>query len=102
VLNALWDLFAKAKGVPLWKLLSDMSPEEIVAAIDFRYISDALTPAEALEILQKAQPAKAENEKVGWATQMRKCLLSHKKRSMMVLDSSSINAVNQLPMIVVA
>jgi L-fuconate dehydratase len=64
VLNALWDLFAKAKGVPLWKLLSDMSPEEIVAAIDFRYISDALTPAEALEILQKAQPAKAENEKI--------------------------------------
>jgi L-fuconate dehydratase len=64
VLNALWDLFAKAKGVPLWKLLSDMSPEEIVAAIDFRYISDALTPAEALEILKKAEAAKAENEKI--------------------------------------
>ena len=51
VLNALWDLFAKSRNVPLWKLLSDMSPEEIVAAIDFRYISDAITPAEALAIL---------------------------------------------------
>jgi L-fuconate dehydratase len=62
VLNALWDLFAKAKGVPLWKLLSDMSPEQIVAAIDFRYISDALTPAEALAILKKAESAKSANE----------------------------------------
>ncbi len=62
-LNALWDLFAKVKGVPLWKLLSDMSPEEIVAAIDFRYITDAITPAEALEILKRGEAAKAENEK---------------------------------------
>jgi L-fuconate dehydratase len=62
VLNALWDLFAKAKGVPLWKLLSDMSPEQIVAAIDFRYISDALTAAEALSILKKSEGAKAANE----------------------------------------
>ncbi len=62
VLNALWDLFAKAKGVPLWKLLADMSAEEIVAAIDFRYISDALTPEEALSILKKAEGAKAAHE----------------------------------------
>jgi len=62
VLNALWDLFAKAKGVPLWKLLSDMSPEQIVAAIDFRYISDALTADEALSILKKSEGAKATNE----------------------------------------
>lgn len=62
VLNALWDLFAKAKGVPLWKLLSDMTSEQIVAAIDFRYISDALTPAEALAILKKAEADKASNE----------------------------------------
>jgi L-fuconate dehydratase len=62
VLNALWDLFAKAKGVPLWKLLSDMTPAEIVAAIDFRYISDALTPAEALAILERSQGLKAEHE----------------------------------------
>lgn len=62
VLNALWDLFAKAKGVPLWKLLTDMSAEEIVAAIDFRYISDALTPEEALSILKKAEGVKATHE----------------------------------------
>ena len=68
VLNALWDLFAKARNVPLWKLLADMSPEEIVAAIDFRYISDAITPAEALAILKKSEGAKAENEKILRAT----------------------------------
>ena len=62
VLNALWDLFAKAKGVPLWKLLSDMSPAEIVAAIDFRYISDALTPKEALAILEQSHGLKSERE----------------------------------------
>ena len=64
VLNALWDLFAKERGVPLWKLLSDMSPEQIVAAIDFRYISDALTPEEALSILKSAESSKVENEKI--------------------------------------
>ena len=62
VLNALWDLFAKAKQVPLWKLLSDMTPEQIVAAIDFRYITDALTPEEALSILKKSEGEKAANE----------------------------------------
>ena len=62
VLNALWDLFAKAKGVPLWKLLADMSAEQIVTAIDFRYISDALTPEEALSILKKAEGAKTAHE----------------------------------------
>ena len=64
VLNALWDLFAKWKKVPLWKLLADMSPEEIVAAIDFRYITDALTPDEALQILRSAQSKKIENEEI--------------------------------------
>lgn len=51
VVNAVWDLFAKTEGKPLWKLLSDMTPEQIVAAVPFRYIADALTPDEALEIL---------------------------------------------------
>jgi len=64
VLNALWDLFAKAKGVPLWKLLSDMTPEQIVDAIDFRYITDALTREEALDILYRANDAKVSNEKI--------------------------------------
>ena len=51
VVNAVWDLYAKTEGKPLWKLLSDMTPERIVAAVPFRYITDALTPNEALEIL---------------------------------------------------
>lgn len=64
ILNALWDLFAKSKKLPLWKLLSDLSPEEIVAAIDFRYITDALTKKEALELLKVAAPQKAKNEEL--------------------------------------
>jgi L-fuconate dehydratase len=64
VLNALWDLFAKERNVPLWKLLSDMTPEQIVGAIDFRYIADVLTPEEALSILKNAQGAKSANEEI--------------------------------------
>lgn len=64
VLNALWDLFAKERNVPLWKLLSDMSPEQIVSAVDFRYIADALTPEEALSILKSAESAKSANEEI--------------------------------------
>jgi L-fuconate dehydratase len=60
VVNAVWDLWAKVEGKPLWKLLADMSPEDLVACIDFRYITDALTPAEALAILRRNAPAKAE------------------------------------------
>ena len=52
LVNAVWDLYAKLEGKPLWKLLSDLSPDEIVACIDFRYIDDALSPAEAREILR--------------------------------------------------
>ena len=51
VVNALWDLAAKRAGKPLWELLSEMTPEELVALVDFRYLTDALTPEEALEIL---------------------------------------------------
>jgi L-fuconate dehydratase len=53
LVNAVWDLWAKVEGKPLWKLLADMSPEEIVRCIDFRYITDAITPDEALEILRR-------------------------------------------------
>src|ERR671923_2218771 len=49
IVNAVWDLFAKREGKPLWRLLVDLSPEEIVACVDFRYLTDALTPQEALE-----------------------------------------------------
>jgi L-fuconate dehydratase len=62
LVNAVWDLYAKAEGKPLWKLLSDMSPEEIVRCVDFRYITDALTPDEALEILRRNEPTKGERE----------------------------------------
>lgn len=60
VINALWDLKAMRAGVPLWELLAGMAPEEIVNLIDFRYLTDALTRAEALEILQRAEPGRAE------------------------------------------
>ncbi len=62
VLNALWDLFAKERNLPLWQLLATMSPEELVAAVDFRYITDALTPSEALRILNKGLPFRAANQ----------------------------------------
>ena len=53
IINGLWDLWGKIEGKPVWKLLSDMTPEEIVSLIDFRYLSDALTKGDALEILRK-------------------------------------------------
>jgi L-fuconate dehydratase len=62
VVNAVWDLYAKIEGKPLWKLLVDMSPEELVRCIDFRYITDALTPQEALEILQAQAATKPQRE----------------------------------------
>lgn len=62
VVNALWDLKARRAGKPLWKLLADMSPKEIVELVDFRYLGNVLTPAEALEILERAQEGKAERE----------------------------------------
>jgi L-fuconate dehydratase len=60
VINAVWDMAARRAGKPVWRLIGDMSPEQIVDLIDFRYISDALTPAEALAILRAAEPGKAE------------------------------------------
>ena len=56
VVNAAWDLAARIKGKPLWRYIAELSPEEIVAAIDFRYLSDALTPEEALSLLRAAVP----------------------------------------------
>jgi L-fuconate dehydratase len=62
VVNAVWDLWAKVEGKPLWKLLAEMTPEELVACIDFRYITDALTPDEALGILRKLAPTRGDRE----------------------------------------
>ena len=58
--NALWDLWARCLDKPVWKLVSDMSPAEFVNCIDFRYITDAITPQEATEILTLQQANKAE------------------------------------------
>ena len=58
LVNAVWDLYAKVEGKPLWKLLVDMTPEQIVSCIPFSYISDALTPEQALEILRSKAPTK--------------------------------------------
>jgi len=62
IVNAVWDLWAKAEAKPLWKLLVDMTPEEIVACVPFRYITDALTPEEALEILRRNEGTRAARE----------------------------------------
>lgn len=60
VINAMWDLVAKRAGKPVWRYLADLSPEQIVDLVDWRYLSDALTPDEALEILRAAQPGRAQ------------------------------------------
>ena len=60
VVNAVWDLYAKQQNKPLWRLISDMSPEEIVRCIDFRYITDALTPDEAHTLLKQQAATKTE------------------------------------------
>jgi L-fuconate dehydratase len=62
VVNALWDLKAKRAGLPLWQLLARMSPEEIVALVDFRYLTDVLAPDEALDILRRVAGGRAERE----------------------------------------
>ena len=63
VVNAVWDLLAKAAGKPVWQLVADMTPEEIVKIVDFSYITDVITPAEALELLRKADAGKAARRK---------------------------------------
>jgi len=60
VVNAAWDLASRRAGLPLWKFLSAMTPEEVVGLVDFRYLSDALTPAEALELLRAGQEGRDE------------------------------------------
>ena len=62
IINAIWDLYAKQERKPVWKLLADMTPEQIVSCINFRYITDALTSDEALEMLSRQQHGKSERE----------------------------------------
>ncbi|MES4909259.1 MULTISPECIES: enolase C-terminal domain-like protein [unclassified Streptomyces] len=60
VVNAAWDLAAKRAGKPVWRFLGEMSPEDLVAQVDFRWLSDAITPEEALDILRRAEPGRDE------------------------------------------
>ena len=60
IVNAVWDLYAKVEKKPLWKLISDMSPEQLISCIDFTYITDAITKDEAFEILKKNHRSKKE------------------------------------------
>ena len=64
VTNACWDLWAKTRGVPLWKLLLDLTPEQIVATLDLSYLEDELTRDQALEILRSAHPTRASRDRV--------------------------------------
>ncbi|MFE6134287.1 fuconate dehydratase, partial [Streptomyces sp. NPDC056437] len=60
VVNAAWDLAARTAGLPVWEFLASMTPEELVSLVDFRYLTDVLTPDEALAILRAAEPGRAE------------------------------------------
>ena len=63
LVNALWDLWAKSLNKPVWRILAEMSPEEFVRCIDFRYLTDAITPEEAVEMLRGLQSGKADRIK---------------------------------------
>ncbi|HEV3140475.1 MAG TPA: L-fuconate dehydratase [Vicinamibacterales bacterium] len=62
LVNAVWDLYAKVERKPVWKLLADMTPRELVACVDFRYITDAITPEEAIAILERQARTKSDRE----------------------------------------
>ncbi|VVJ17576.1 L-fuconate dehydratase (EC [Amycolatopsis camponoti] len=59
IVNAVWDLRARREGKPVWRLLAELPPAELVDLIDFRYLQEALTPGEALDILRRAEPGRA-------------------------------------------
>lgn len=58
VINAVWDLQARILSKPVWRLIADMSPEQFTSCVDFRYLTDALTPAQAIELLQPLAPGR--------------------------------------------
>jgi L-fuconate dehydratase len=62
IVNAMWDLRARREGKPVWRLLAEMSPTELVGLVDFHYLDDALTRDEALDILERARPGRAERQ----------------------------------------
>jgi L-galactonate dehydratase len=63
VVNAVWDLWAKTLNKPVWRIVAEMTPEEFVRCIDFRYITDAVTPEEAVEMLKGEEAGKAQRIK---------------------------------------
>jgi len=63
VVNAVWDLYAKMEEKPLWKLLADMTPEQLIKCVDFSYISDVIKPEEAIQLLKKQEGGKQERIK---------------------------------------
>jgi L-fuconate dehydratase len=62
IVNAVWDLYAKSERTPVWKLLADMTPQQLVSCIDFRHITDAITPDEAVELLERHASTKRNRE----------------------------------------
>ena len=92
VINALWDLTAKLQGVPAWRLITDMAPEEILHFIEFEQIGDVLSPADALSILASAQTGKQQRienigehgllayNTVGWSGIGKDDLITHTRR----------------------
>lgn len=63
-INAMWDLAGRLAGKPVWRLLSEMSPEQIAGLVDWRYIDDALSPSEAVELLSRAEPGRQQRAEV--------------------------------------
>ena len=63
LVNAIWDLWAKTLNKPVWRIIAEMSPEEFVKCIDFRYITDAITPEEAVGMLKRLEIGKAQRMK---------------------------------------
>ena len=62
LVNAVWDLWATAEGKPLWKLVTDMTPQQLVGCVDFRYMTDVLKPEQAIELLESIAAGKAQRE----------------------------------------
>lgn len=60
LVNAVWDLYAKAEGKPLWRLIADMKPEQFISCVDFSYLTDVITPEEALQMLKDLEDSKQE------------------------------------------
>lgn len=60
LINAVWDLWARSRRKPVWQLICEMTPEQFVSCVDFRYLTDALTPSQALELLNRRRPGREE------------------------------------------